>query len=367
MAFSLLPIFIVENLKGGYKSFGLLEGAVLFLSFISKLFVGILIDISKKKLGFLKVGAFFTIISKIFITAAWNIWLIFIAKAIDRFVKGLRTTPADTMLAEIPIEKRGYAYSLRHMMNIAGSLIGSVITSFLTILLNDNFRVIFGLAIIPTVIAYVILKKKVKYQEYNSKKSSKNWNIKNVKDLRIEYWRFIIIIVILMFARFSEGFITLRARNIIPGNTASLPIFMGIYEICIILVAIPMGKLSDTFDKRKILLYGIFLLFIANIMAIFAHNNAMIVLVYIMAGIHIGSTHGVLSSIVSQLSTTPNMVGTTFAIYYAIEGICLFFSNYLAGVIGDYCSVYPFIQGGVTSILACVYIFFMIKNNRKLC
>lgn len=369
MIFTLLPLFVVDELGGGYKSFGVMEGGVVLMSFMSKLFAGIIIDIFKRKKPMLVYGTVFTVFSKIALAFAGSVLFCFVAKAVDRFAKGLRTASTDAILADLST-KHGFAYSLKYMMNISGALVGSIITSCIVIMFGNNYRLIFALAIIPTIFAYIILRKKMVYEVAEFKKK-KNWNIRDIKMLPSEYWHFIIIISILMFARFSEGFITLRAKEVMPYNVANFPIFMAIYEICVVCVSIPIGKISDKFDKKLILLYGILVLMITDIVAIFAHNNITTILIYIGAGIHMGATQGILASVIAE-SSSKHMIGTAFAIYYAIDGVCLFFSNYLAGVssnvalwVGLDGSSGPFIQGAIAALAACCYIIYLIKKERK--
>lgn len=370
MIFTLLPLFIVDELGGNYTSFGLIEGGVVLMSFASKLFAGVLVDIFKRKKPMLICGTVLTVLSKISLACACSVVFVFIAKALDRFAKGLRSAPSDAILANLS-NRYGFAYSMKYMMNVSGSLTGSVITSCIIFMCGNNYRLIFALAVIPTIAAYIILKGKLTYESDIHMQLNKNrqWKIKNIKKLSAEYWHFVIVIAILMFARFSEGFITLRAKEIMPEGIASFPIFMALYEICVVCVSIPVGRLSDTVDKKLILFYGILLLMITDIIALFACNGIMVILIYIGAGMHMGATHGILSSVIAQ-NSSKEMIGTAFAIYYAIDGICIFFSNYIAGLSSDVAlllgadgSAGPFIQGILACIAASCYILFWIKNK----
>jgi MFS family permease len=332
---------------------------------------GVFIDIFKKKIPMLRCGTILTIFSKISLACAWNVVFVFIAKAVDRFAKGLRAAPSDSILADIST-KYGLAYSIKYMMNVLGSLIGSVITSCIVLMFGNCFRLVFILAVIPTFAAFYILKHKLSY-EYDremSIKENKKWHINDIKNLPAEYWHFVAIIAILMFARFSEGFITLKAKDIMPNGVASFPIFMALYEICVVCVSIPIGKISDRTDKKKILLYGISILLLADIISIISYNETTVILMYIGAGIHMGATHGILSSVIAESTKNKNMIGTAFAIYYAIDGVCLFFSNYLAGIsnhlamaIGLSGSSGPFVQGAVASIAAMCYIILLLRKE----
>ena len=161
MIFSLLPIFIVDELGGNSKSFGLLEGSVIFLSFMAKLFAGFIMDIFKKKLPMLRLGMFLTTFSKFSLACSINIFFVFLAKSIDRFAKGLRQAPSDAIFAELS-SKKGFAYSFRHMMNLSGFFCGSFITTTIVAFIGRNFRLIFSLAIVPTLIAIYIFNTRIR-------------------------------------------------------------------------------------------------------------------------------------------------------------------------------------------------------------
>ena len=371
MIFSLLPVFIVDELGGNSKSFGALEGAVIFLSFMAKLFAGFIMDIFRRKLPMLNAGTILTVFSKLSLACAPSVFFVFISKSLDRFAKGLRQAPSDTILAEIS-EKKGFAYSLRYTTNISGFLFGSIVTSGIVAMIGKNFRLIFSLAIIPAVIALFILRTKIKYEDtkkYELKEKQK-WNIRDVKNMPKAYWKFIILISLLMFNRFSEGFITLRAKEVIPDQVGNFPLFMGIYELCAISIAILVGRISDQTDKRKLMLFGICLLIIADLFGVFANGIITTIFIYIFAGLHIGMTQGLIGSIIAKLAPK-NLIGSAFAIFYGIEGLILLLSNNLAGFSSDLAKAMqiqgtaaPFICGALFSFASIMYIYSWIQREK---
>ncbi len=372
MIFSLLPVFIVDELGGNSKSFGALEGAVIFFSFMAKLFAGFIMDIFKRKLPMFNTGTILTIFSKLSLACAPSVFFVFISKSLDRFAKGLRQAPSDTILAEIS-EKKGFAYSLRYTSNISGFLSGSIITSTIVAMLGKNFRLIFSLAVLPAVIAIYILRTKIKYDDtkkYELKEKQK-WSVKDIKNMPHAYWKFIILISFLMFNRFSEGFITLRAKDVIPEHIGSFPLFMGLYELCAISIAVLIGRISDKIDKRKILLLGICLLIIADLFGVFTNSTVATVCIYVFAGLHMGTTQGIIGAIIAKLAPS-RLTGSAFAIFYGIEGLVLLLSNNLAGFSADVAKAYsisgscaPFICGGMFSVLSITYICFWIRKEKN--
>lgn len=371
MIFSLLPVFIVDELGGNSKSFGALEGAVIFLSFMAKLFAGFIMDIFKRKLPMLNVGTILTVFSKLSLACAPSVFFVFISKSIDRFAKGLRQAPSDTILAEIS-EKKGFAYSLRYTTNISGFLLGSIITSTIVTLIGKNFRLIFSLAILPAVVALCILRTKIKYDDTKKYEldDKRKWRVKDITNMPKAYWNFIIFISLLMFNRFSEGFITLRAKEVIPEQVGNFPLFMGMYELFAISIAILVGRVSDRLDKRKLMLIGVCLLVIADLFGIFACGVMTTIFIYVFAGLHIGMTQGLIGSIIAKLAPK-HLVGSAFAIFYGIEGLILLLSNNLAGFLSELAKSMqiqgtsaPFICGAFFSLVSILYIHFWIQREK---
>ena len=184
------------------------------------------------------------------------------------------------------------------------------------------------------------------------------------------YWKFMIFITLLMFNRFSEGFITLRAKEILPDNVGDFPLFMALYELFAICIAVIIGRISDGIDQRKIMLFGVGLLIIADVFAISASGSITVILSYIFAGMHIGSTQGLIGSMIAKLAPK-NLIGTAFALFYGIEGITLFLANNIAGYssglakfISVQSSSVPFIFGIIFSIISSFYIFSWIKKEK---
>lgn len=372
MIFSLLPIFITKELGGSTISFGLLEGGVLFISFLGKILVSALIDIFKKQKRLLAIGSILTILSRISFLFAFNIFSVFIAKSCDRFARGIRSATSDVMFSKMKIAY-GSSYTFKYMYNIAGYLAGSCLTSVIVLTYGRDFRLIFGAAVIPSLIAYIILRTKVKIKETEVKrKNTHKINLQSLKQFNRDYWQVITLTSILMFSRFSEGFITLKAAELYPNHLHIYPMFMIIYELCIISMALIISKIADNFNKHKILLIGISILVITNIHAIFTGTIFGVILVYAGAGIHMGITQGVLYSLVASTAPT-DLKGSGFAIFYAVEGLTLLASNYLAGSSFSFASLIslpessgPFILGLVASSSAAIYIIKSMNAKQKI-
>jgi MFS family permease len=372
MTFSLLPIYIVDELGGDSRAFGALVGSTTFFSIISKVFTGFLIDIFHKKKAMLCIGGILTLMSKLLITCFASVRIVFISKLIDRFAQGVRHASTDIILTDLTKKDGGFAFSLRHATNLVGYATGSIATSTIVFFYGTSFRLIFIFAIIPAIVALYILKEKINYEpdanRYNKKRKCM---IKDVSKLSSKYWHFIAIVAIIMFNRFNEGFITLRAHEVVADIAWKLPLFMSCYEIFNLITAVTIGKFIDKLDKEKVLIYGIAVLLFNDILAIFANDLGTTLLVYIFAGVHMGATHWVLLLIVTKL-VQDEIIGTAFAVFYVVEAVAVFCSNYFAGgpsaelaaFVGLHKSTGPFIQGCLACLASLVYLIRLRRKER---
>ncbi|MDR0630756.1 MAG: MFS transporter [Holosporales bacterium] len=358
MVLSLIPIYMFEKLGVDSQSFGLFVGVTTSFSVAARVFSGFLIDILKKKRMMLYIGTVLVLISKLILIFFTSVGFVLISKFIERIAQGCRRVATDTILADLTQEEGGFAFSFRHIMNLAGHATGSILTSLILILYNNNFKLIFISAIIPAIISLYTLEKKVKYEDvFENSKNNFKLGIRDAFKLPREYWQFMVIIALLMFNRFNEGFIAFRVRDIVGNSIWQFPLFMLCYEVFNIITALFIGKFVDKIDKQKIFIYSVLVLLGNDILSMFANNLVSVVLIYIFAGIHMGATNWMLLLIISRLSPK-HAFGTAFAVYYGIESIAIFCSNYLAGglssnfavSLGFPSSVGPFIQGAIASI-----------------
>lgn len=76
----------------------------------------------------------------------------------DRAGKGIRGAPRDALVADItPPELRGAAYGLRQSMDTTGAFLGPLLAVGLMLLLHNDFRAVFWIALIPGFLSVALL------------------------------------------------------------------------------------------------------------------------------------------------------------------------------------------------------------------
>ncbi len=369
MVVSLLSVFMREELHLSYKELGAIEGVAIFTAFMAKVFSGILSDYIKARKSLILLGTFGSILIKPMFALAGGAFWIFAARTLDRFSKGIRAAPTDALIADLSPEKgEGSSYGIRYTLYAFGFVCGGVLASVIMHVSSNNYRLVFWLSLIPATLAFVILYFYVTEPTKSIDKKtsrSKEWKWQDIRYLPVKFWHLMAITFILMNARFSESFLSLRAMDL-GFSVAAIPLSMVFYNLIEAFVAMPTGKLADRFNRKKILLAGILVLILTNLVMIFAPFKEIIWLGMILAGLHLGMTQGLMGTLIAE-STLPHLRGTAFAFYYFVAGVALLSGNHIAGYLSDltHGAVGAFWGGLFFTVLAAIYLAFVLRKENS--
>lgn len=356
MVFTLLPTFLTEELGVSKTQLGLIEGMAIFLAFLAKVLSGVVSDLYQKRKPLIVLGSVMSVLTKVLFTWANSMAMVFLARAVDRFSKGIRTAPTDALIADLsPPKKEGVSFGLRQSLYAFGTAFGSLLAAFIMIYSHNNYRLVFGLAIVPAVLALYVLIKWVREPKSTLQIIYKRtpWHIKEIKNLPPAFWQLLGITTFLMLARFSEAFLNIRAKEM-GWAVAYLPLLFVAYDFICGLFAFPMGRMVDESDRYKILLLGILILVLTNILIIAWDSKEGILVGIVMAGLHMGTTQGVIASMIAEV-TPQNLRGTAFALYYLLSGLSILAGNTIAGLLSDYVgSQGAFLGGLVFSLISAM-------------
>jgi MFS family permease len=117
-----------------------------------------------------------------------------------------------------------------------------------------------------------------------------------------------------------------------------------------------VGKLADRTSSLQVLFYGLLVLVLANAIMIMAPNKWWIIAGFMLCGLHMGMTHGMLSTLIAE-NTLPHLRGTAFAMYYMTTGIAVLLGNSIAGFLSDYINGGAFYGGLIFTSLAGAYFY----------
>lgn len=366
MVISIFPTFITEELGFNKIYFGWMEGTAIALAFVARICSGVLSDYLKQRKLLLLVGTFLSIICKVLFVFVSSAFSVFMLRSFDRFAKGIRSAPMDALIADLSHQNiQGKSYGLRQSLYTLGAVLGSLLASYLLYVFECNYRFVFLCSVIPVLLSFIIIFLYVHDIHHELPVSKKySWNIEDIKKLPLSFWQVIAVSFLLMLGHFSDSFLSLKAREI-GFSVYALPLLIMVYDLANVFIAFPIGVLADKKNRYTILWIGIFFLMLADMCMAFSDHYVLIVLGYIFAGVHMGMTHGLLSTLIAQ-NALSHLKGTAFSIYYFSTGVAIFISNPLSGYVSTIFNTAsaPFYSG--LFFASCSFLllsYFQIQNR----
>lgn len=365
MVHGLLPLFLVTVLGASASIVGLVEGVGESIAQIAKIFSGVLSDYLGKRKGLAVFGYALSALTKPLFAIAPSVSVVLSARLLDRVGKGMRGAPRDAMMADlIPPNIRGAAFGMRQSLDTTGAFLGPLLAVGLMLLLSNDFRTVFWMAVAPGLMAVALLVfglREPALLQISKRTEAVRWEMFNC--LGSAYWWVVGIAAVFTLARFSEAFLLLRAQEVgIP--VALVPLVMVVMNLFYSISAYPFGKLSDHINHRILLIIGLFVLVAADILLGVASYWASVLAGVALWGVHMGITQGLLSAMVADVAPV-DLRGTAYGVFSLVCGVVALLASLIAGLLWDkFGAPATFLFGAGFCVTAIVGLF--LFSNRQL-
>ena len=357
----LLPVFLVVTLGASATALGVVEGIAEATAQITRVFSGWLSDVLGRRKALTVAGYGLAAVTKPLFPLANSIGLVLLARFLDRIGKGIRGAPRDALVADLtPADKRGAAFGLRQSLDTVGATLGPAAAIGLMYLFNDDIRTVLWFAVIPAVLAVIVLMVGVKEPAHAEAKARAPLHAREIKELGSGYWHVIVAGAVFTLARFSEAFLVIRARD--QGLAlAWAPAVIAVMSLVYAASAYPAGRLQDRIGARPLLLCGLLVLIAADLVLAFGSTLVAIFLGIGMWGLHMGLTQGVLAALIS--ATAPDRLrGTGFGLFGLITGLASLLASVLAGLLWDRIGAQATFLAGA-AFAAAAFVAFLLVNR----
>ncbi|MDD5017485.1 MAG: MFS transporter [Eubacteriales bacterium] len=366
MVYPLIPIYLTTALGATPAIVGIIEGIAESLASLLKIFSGYCSDKYKRKKPLAYLGYSTAVFYKLALIVSTS-WIgVLAARVIDRFGKGIRTTPRDVLVSESADKNcLGKAFGLHKALDMAGSATGVLLAYFLMSRSTGDFdyKKVFLISIVPAIIGVaVLIKVKEKKQTCESKKPLHL--IQGFKQLDSRLKLFLITAFVFTLGNSSNAFLLLRAQNLGYDATDVILLYF-LYSVVSSALAVPFGKLSDKIGRRKILVGG----YIAFALVYFGfaaatHQTTAIVL-FAVYGIYTALTAGVERALIAEISPK-ELKGSVLGLHASLVGIALLPASIIAGFLWDaVCPAAPFYLGAGLALVSAVSICIILKEKRQ--
>lgn len=355
MIYPIVPIFLTAVLGVPVSIVGLIEGIAEATASITKFISGYISDKTKKRKIFVVFGYSFSSISKLLIGLAISWPFVLFARFIDRLGKGVRTSARDSLLLQNTTEKnKGFIFGFHRSFDSAGAVIGPLLALVLLSLLEENMRLIFFLAFIPSfigVLLLIIFVREKKRDALREKiKISFKWS-----NLNPNFKFFLIISLIFSIGNSSDAFLILRAKDL--GLTTTLVVLSYVlYNIFQTIFSTPAGSLADKIGAKRVFTYGLLIFSFVYFMFGIIKSPVFIWVLFPIYGLYIAFTDGVSKAYISE-NISEKQSGTYFGIYQMGIALASFFASFIAGIL--WTKINPsatFFYGSIMAFIAFIFL-----------
>ena len=331
---ALLPAFITVTLALPVVALGAIDGIAEATASFAKLASGRLSDRSGKRKPWVLLGYGLAALSKPLFPIAQGAFEIMGARFADRVGKGVRGAPRDAIIAdETPPAIRGRAFGLRQALDTVGALIAPVAAVGLMVLFMEDIRKVFWIAAIPAALSFLLALVAVKEPVTRWTHTKVQPFFRGFRDLDKPTRRLLAVAFLFALARFSEGFLILRAIDLGVSATLS-PLALVVFNLGFLALAYPAGSLSDRMSPRTILMAGMGVLIVANLILAQDYGMAGLIVGILLWGAHMALTQGIFARMIADVAPE-HMRATSFGAFYFVSGIGTLLASLAAGLIWD--------------------------------
>lgn len=358
----LLPVFLVVTLGASATALGVIEGIAEATAQITRVFSGWLSDALGGRKALTVAGYGLAAATKPLFPLANSIGLVLVARFLDRIGKGIRGAPRDALVADLtPAEKRGEAFGLRQSLDTIGATLGPAAAIALMYLFHDDIRTVLWFAVIPAVLAVVVLVLGVKEPKHAQARARAPLHAKEITQLPSAYWLVIVAATVFTLARFSEAFLVIRARD---GGLALAwaPAVIAVMSLVYAASAYPAGWVQDRIGARPLLLSGLVALIAADLLLDFGQTLLAVFLGICLWGLHMGLTQGVLAALIAETAPV-RLRGTAFGLFGLITGLAALLASIIAGLLWDRIGASATFLAGAAFAAAAFAAFLLVRHG----
>jgi len=281
---------------------------------------------------------------------------------LERIGKGVRTAPRDSLIsASIKKKEAGKVFGFQKAMDNSGAIVGPLLAFLLLFFFPLNYTNIFLFATIPAILGVLTIVVFIKEARVKQKENTEKFSFKHIPK---KFYLFLIIIFVFSLGNSTDALLLVKTSE--TGiNKSYIPFVYMIFNTVSVLLAIPIGKLSDRIGREILIIVG-FLIY-ALVYFLFGKFNSIHVFffLFIMYGFYSALTDGSQKAMISDI-VSKDLKGTGFGIYHAVLGITLLPASIIAGILYDKVnSNAPFYFGAAMALIATILMVIFTIFDKK--
>jgi len=351
MLYPVLPIFLTQILNASGSVVGLVEGIAGATQNIVQGLSGFLSDRLQRRKSIALAGYFLAAIAKPLIGLS-TVWQgVLGARVLDRLGAGTRSAPRDALIASSVHETiRGRAFGLEGAGDNAGAFLGPLLAAFLIVTWELDIRYIFYLALIPGLLAFLMV---MFVKERPAEVSAKAKIDVSFRQFQRDYWKYLLVTALFGIGNSSNAFLILRTQDIGASLEATILIYAG-FNLVAAGISYPAGFLSDQWGRRNVLLLS-FLIFLATYLGFALTQNVVVIAVlFVSYGLYQGIFRAVGKALASDF-VPEHLQASGIGWYNTAVGLAGLVASIVAGLLWDHIGPSAvFLYGAAFAAVGCI-------------
>ncbi|MFA5907579.1 MAG: MFS transporter [Vicinamibacterales bacterium] len=320
--YPLLPVFVTQVLGGPPITLGIIEGAADATSSALKVFAGRWSDRLGARKPIVVAGYALSSLVRPFVALATSWGHVFVVRVTDRVGKGLRGAPRDAMLASLaPPGQRGRVFGYHWGMDHAGASIGPLLATVFLWFAPDNYRLLFGLTIIPGLLAVLTL---LRVPETPSTLAPQHPSTAALEHLSTSaplpkpLKKYLVILSVFTLGNSSDAFLLLQlSQSGVP--LMGLTALWSAQHAVKALLSMRGGALSDRFGRRALIVSGWTIYAVVYAGFAMSHSVGALIAWFLVYSVYAAAVEGSEKALIADL-VPDAMRATAFGWHAAVQG-----------------------------------------------
>lgn len=325
MIYAELGVVLKYEFHAAENVIAFVDGVVEFLSYLVRIFSGLLGDFFISKYSLLMSGAFISALLKPIFALAPSVGYMFFSEALERIANGVQACPRDALIKDGSfLHHTAESFGFNRALKTMGAVLGTLLAVF--IMQKLGYKVLFALASFPAFLALFFLVRMAPQKTEKAKiKYSDIFEI--LKNVDKSLYKILALAFFCELAHFSEALLSIKAADFISYKSAGIVVlFMSLGQV---FFSYQMGVLADKFDRLRLLFLAILVSIFANIVLINAKDIiTLFVGVFFLCGAQ-SSLQCIFLAIISDKVSAGR--ASVIGFYFCLLGLSYFVSSLFAG------------------------------------
>jgi len=342
MIYPVLPVYLGRVLGAGAFSLGLIEGIAEAINSLLKVASGWASDRWTRRKPIVIGGYALSSAARplIAFTTTWP--QVLLIRALDRTGKGIRGAPRDVMLARFAtLSTRGRVFGFHRAMDHTGAILGPLIATAILFFAPGEYRLLFGLTLIPGAIAVALLflvpeptansqlpitnSQDISNSQPPTPKreianhKSQIANHKSAERLPKPLIGFLAVLLVFSLGNSADAFLLLRLSDVL-GSATYIPLLWAGLHVVKASLSTWGGALSDRLGRKRVIIVGWTIYAVVYLGFATAREAWTLIAWFLVYGSYFAFTEGAEKALVADLTPTGRQ-GTAFGVYNAVLGI----------------------------------------------